>query len=201
MTTWESIVGLDDERVGHERACVFCGAFHIGKLVYTENYVSELRAYARQQMARVTLNLCTEAMKYVDEDEASTVHVCCACDHWMRKRKTNSRYMSAYDAMLDFFRMFTGEEKKTFDLRILKRLCIGLHTESHGRKNYYSTVLTPFYHDLTMRISQAADTDINHILTRQHFLLNGASLFSVDRRAAERLRECLAEIQSISTPY
>ena len=198
MTTWESIVGLDDDRVGHERACVFCGGFYIGKLVYTDNYVSELKAYTRQQMARVTLNLCTEAMKYVDEDEASTVHVCCACDHWMRKRKTNSTFISAYDAMLDFFRTFTGQEKKTFDLRILKRLCMALHAESQGRRNYYSTVLSPFHYDLTLRISRAEDQTINHILTQQHFLLNGASLFSVDRRAAERLRECLDEIQSIS---
>lgn len=189
MTTWDSIVGIEDARIGVERACLFCGVCHIGKLVYTQPYMSQLEAYDKQLMSRVALNLCREAIKYDGSEEDSTVHVCCACDHWLRKRKDTSKFISAYDAMFHFFQTFIGEQKKTFDLRILKRLCTALHQESQGRKNYYQTVLTPSQYRLTLSISCAIEGDIDIILANHHHSLNGLSLFSVDRRAAERLRE------------
>lgn len=203
-TTWANIVM--EESILNPKGCLLCGDYNVvGKMIPCEELLNVMENNTSQLHGSqlFTYNLLMETyMNQVQRNQYPEVcFMCASCYHWYKRKNVHQYFLTPWHVLthfiktLSFPRVYVRKvhehvaKNKTFDVRVIRRICRSLSRKDAGRLNYYRFAFAQDELDLFDSLSEMSNQEIREQITKFYKASNNNSMFCVSKKAVEALRK------------
>lgn len=194
-TTWEVLV------LGERDACLLCGALISGPRKTLEAAAVDAVLLKLEAPGMAGDSVFVRALRNIYEcalaaEDAGYCYVenffaCACCHYWFARRAERSVPLTPLLTMHWHLRVISVECKtgqRSFDVRVMQRLCRALVARPDGLVNYYWTLLSPAEQEVVAAVAQCPVEDVCKVHARWFHAQNGFSPFLHSARVAEMVR-------------
>ena len=209
-TTWEILALGSLDPIG----CLLCGAVITGPrktlpLPAIDDALQKLEqkeTAGASALVRACRNIVNTAqLVNADVAPADFAFNACACCHYWFQRRARRKIpliplltLQWHLEVVHCERPQAARKERTFDVRVLQRLCRALACEHEGVHNYYLTLFRSAHQDLIREIAKSTIAEVSHRHALWFRKQNICTPFLHNARVAEVVRAAMAEKEALT---
>ena len=197
-----------------ERACVFCGALNntstrsvyvsdIKSILadqatcgvvdpintYMNNIVDHAEKVRAENPVTETTNNGSQSKKEVNTEPTFTSCMCCY--HWISRRQYNAFVRLPLQNIYWYTKQIEFKCRRNYDARMMHRLarCLVMPQGRLCLQNYYANAFQPREIAMFAQVVECSVTGLHDIFARHFYDSSGKSLFIMDPKVMEAVRE------------